>query len=87
MAFKKNVTFKHKCCGEGNVSTKSFFESLREMFDEDLREQLEGGDVKTEVLLLVQIIRELRKEGPEEKSKPIGGFQAGTDASKPYHPF
>lgn len=56
------------------LNTKSFFQSLQEMFDEDLREQLEGGDVKTEVLLLVQILRELRKEGPEEKSPAVKGF-------------
>lgn len=62
------------------MSTKSFFETLRESMDDDLKEVLYDGDVKTEVVLLVQILRELRKEGPEEKSKPIGGFRAGSDS-------
>jgi len=36
---------------------------------------------------LAQILRELKDKGPEEKSKPIGGFRTGTDASGDYHPF
>lgn len=64
-------------------------ESLIDLVDEDIRKAANGVEYRSHVVvcLLAQILRELKKEGPEERSKPIRGFGAGTDASEPYHPF
>lgn len=62
---------------------------LTDILDEDLRERVHPDTkfLSLDQALLIQILRELKKEGPEERSKPIRGFGAGTDASEPYHPF
>jgi hypothetical protein len=49
---------------------------IKDIFDDDLFDRV-AQDPKfltMDQALLIQILRELRKEGPEEKSKPVGGF-------------
>jgi hypothetical protein len=55
---------------------------LRESLDEDLLRGYKGDFqfLTLDQVLLAQILRELRKEGPEEKSKPIGGFRTRDDS-------
>lgn len=61
---------------------------IKDLVDDDIAEYGQELKLLRHEVLLLQILRELRKEGPEERSKPIKGFgRSGTDVSEPYHPF
>lgn len=50
---------------------------VADLIDADIIDFVDGKEYSERlfiVCLLVQILRELRKEGPEERSKPIQGF-------------
>jgi hypothetical protein len=71
----------------GIENTGKFLADLDAILDDDLVGVRQEGDIRLEIVILTQILRELKKEGPEEKSHPVSGFRAGTDASEPHHPF
>lgn len=71
----------------GIENTGKFLAELDTILDDDLVVVRQEGDIRLEIVILTQILRELKKEGPEEKSRPVGGFRVGTDASEPHHPF
>lgn len=57
-----------------NETTKNFIKSVIDSLDDDLVKVLNEHDVKTEVILLLQILREIRRKPDEEKSPPVRGF-------------
>lgn len=57
-------------------NTGKFLTDLDSILDDDLVGVRQEGDVRTEIVILTQILRELKKEGPEEKTSAVKGFTA-----------
>lgn len=53
---------------------ESFLNMVRTTLDPDLQQVWDEEVVRAEAVILAQILRELKDKGPEEKSRPIGGF-------------
>lgn len=58
------------------MKTDKFFKMLDGALDKDLADIRAEKDVNCEIILLFQILRELKKEGPEEKTSAVKGFTA-----------
>lgn len=60
-------------------TTKGFFHITRDLLDDDLKVVHDMMDVQPSLIVLVQILRELRNKGPEERSAPVAGFRGGSN--------